>query len=110
MKRSNQKIQTTHSKILRFMRISRNYSMRRAGKEIGLSGTTVNHVENGRMDLNDKLIGRFIKAYGYTLKEYSDYLKGKESIPFDYKEECLSLIKNMDNTKLKAIHGLLSNF
>ncbi len=110
MKRSNQKIQTTHSKILRFMRVSRGLSMRGAGKKMRLSSTTVNHVENGRMDLNDKLIGRFIKAYGYTLKEYNDYLKGKESIPFDFKEECISLIKSMDNTKLKAIHGLLSNF
>lgn len=110
MKRSNQKIQTTHSKILRFMRVSRGFSMRGASKEIGLSATTVNHVENGRMDLSDRLIGRFIKAYGYNLREYNDYLKGKESIPFNYKEECISLIKSMDNAKLKAIHGLLSNF
>jgi transcriptional regulator with XRE-family HTH domain len=84
--------------------------MRGAAKEIGLSGTTVNHVENGRMDLNDKLIGRFVKAYGYTLGQYNDYLKGKESIPFNHKEECISLIKSMDNSKLRAIHGLLSNF
>jgi transcriptional regulator with XRE-family HTH domain len=84
--------------------------MRGAAKEMGLSGTTVNHVENGRMDIHDKLIGRFIKAYGYTFDQYNDYLKGKESIPFDYKEECISLIKSMDSVKLKAIHGLLSNF
>ncbi len=110
MRRSGQKIITTHSKILRCMRISKGLSMRKAAAVINLSDATVNHVENGRMDVNDQLIARFVKAYGYTKNEYNDYLKGKIQIPTDFRNECISILKNIDKDKLKAIHGLLSNF
>lgn len=110
MKRSNQKIITTHSKILRHMRVEKGLSMRQAASEIGLSDSMVNHVENGRVDISEKIISKFLSAYGRSRKDYDLFLSGKMDIPIDYREACSSIIKNMDEPKLKAIYGLLSNF
>ncbi len=65
-RRSDTKIETQEGRLLAYLRESRNLSMRKAGEMIGYSSATVNHAENGRMDLGHDLILRFLNAYGYT--------------------------------------------
>ena len=108
-RRCNNKIITDHSRVLKFMRVSRSFSMRKAGRIVGTSSSTVNHIENGRMDISDNWVRKFVEGYGYTLSDYDAYIAGKKAVPLDYRDECINIIRNMDNPKLKAVHGFLSN-
>lgn len=67
-RRSDTKIETKEGRLLAYLRESRNLSMRKVGDLIGYSCTTVNHAENGRMDLSKGLILKFLDAYGYTFE------------------------------------------
>jgi len=55
-RRSNQKVMKKEAQILKFMRESRNLSMRRAGALLNLSDSTITHILNGRADLHPKII------------------------------------------------------
>ncbi len=110
-KRCRHKIITDRNRILKYMRNSRNLSMRKAGKMIGTSDGTINHIENGRRDnISEEWIIKLLEAYEYTLEEFNEYLTGKKAIPIDHRKECITLLKNIDSQKIKAIHGLISNF
>ena len=50
-KRSQLRIITPTSKILRYMRMSRRISMRAAGRKVGISDSSIAHYETGRMDV-----------------------------------------------------------
>ncbi|MGK5089872.1 helix-turn-helix transcriptional regulator [Bdellovibrionota bacterium FG-2] len=76
-KRSQQKIITPTSKILRFMRMSRGISMREAGARNGISDSAINHYEQGRMNISSKRLQQLIGCYGYTMQEFEEYAVGK---------------------------------
>ena len=73
------------------MRKSRGMSMLQAGERAGVTDSAISHIEQGRMDVSDARIGTLVSAYGYTLREFRDYLGGKP-LPILYREECISTI------------------
>ncbi|MGE4107780.1 MAG: helix-turn-helix domain-containing protein [Bacteriovoracia bacterium] len=109
-KRTSQANPTLEGKILRFFRKSKSISMRQAGSLIGLSDTFINHIEHGRLDLTECRISKIIEAYGFTLEEFQQYREGKPIPVVDLKEECRSLLEKIDETKLRAVHGVLTSF
>ncbi len=111
MKRSQQKIITEKSKILRFMRISKKISQEAAAKAAGCSDAAIGHYENGRMDIPDIRLRLLIEAYGYSYDELMEYLNGKPIPIVDVRDDCLRLLSQIINEdKLRAIHVILKNF
>jgi len=108
-KRSNQKIVTRRAQIIRFMRLSRNISQRQAALLCQCSEQGIGHYENGRMDISDTRLEIMLNAYGYTNDQFNEFLSGKE-IPTDFRNECISILAGLDETKLRLIHGVLLNF
>ena len=109
-KRSNHKRTTKAAQILRFMRMSKGISMRAAGRLVGLSDSWISHIEQGRMDLDERKIMRLVTAYGFTRPEYEAMLAGTE-VPFtDLKDECIALIDRIDQEKLKTVLAILRGF
>ena len=106
-RRSDRKIMTKEASLLRYMRESRHLSMRRVAPILGLSEATVNHSENGRRDLNDKLIRRFLKVYGYTWEEFQQMLQGEVEVPEHVRSECLDIINRLAERKLKMVKAFL---
>ncbi|MCB9092982.1 MAG: helix-turn-helix transcriptional regulator [Halobacteriovoraceae bacterium] len=109
-RRSDKKIETREGRLLAYLRDSRGLSMRKAASIIGVSCSQVNHVENGRMDLTNGLILKFLNAYGYEYEEFVKMLEGKIEIPEHLRIECIEIIKRLDHQKLKSVKAFLKTF
>ena len=83
-RRCNQKVMTKEAMTLKFLRESRNLSMRQVGKSIGVSDSTISHLENGRADIRAELVIRLLNLYGYTYEEYLAMCAGKIELPLSF--------------------------
>lgn len=109
-RRSDTKIETKESRLLAYLRESRNLSMRKAGKLVNLSSSTINHAENGRADLTDTLVLKLLNAYGYSYEDYRGMLSGDFKIPDHLRSECIEIVKRLDDQKLKTVKAFLMTF
>jgi transcriptional regulator with XRE-family HTH domain len=109
MKRSQQKRITGDAKLIRHMRQSRGLSLKGAGRLIGISGSAIAHMEQGRFDISSARLRTLVQAYGYTLQEYLEFVDGKP-IPVSYRDECVAILRRLDDARLQAVHTLLVSF
>jgi transcriptional regulator with XRE-family HTH domain len=96
--------------VLRWMRRSRRISMRRAGLEIGVSSSTISHIEQGRMGLPINRIPQLLGLYGYTPSEYEQFVMGNSLPVLNIRDECEQMIARIESQKLKALHAVLLSF
>jgi transcriptional regulator with XRE-family HTH domain len=109
-RRSDTKVMTKEGRILKFLRESRNLSMRKAGRLLGKSDAVINHAENGRLDLTPQLILKLLEIYGYTYDQFEIMLKNEFSIPEHTLSECIGILKRLEPSKLKTIKSILETF
>ena len=107
-KRSYQKRTSKEARILRHMRLSRKLSLNDAGKKLGISGSAIAHIEQGRMDISRARIITMIEAYEYTQADYLEYFDGKD-IPKNLRDECILLLKTCHESKLSILHPIIEN-
>ena len=110
VRRSDSQKITKETRILKFMRESRGLSMRRAAQIIGVSEATINHLDNGRMDVHEKWIFKCIGAYGYSYEDFLDYLENRKRLPDDTLRDCINLLNQLAPDKLRAVYGILQSF
>jgi transcriptional regulator with XRE-family HTH domain len=110
MKRSQEKRITLKCKILRYMRISKGIAQARAALAADCSEPAIGHYETGRMGISEARLERLIKFYGYTLGDFEEFLSGRPLPVINLKDECVSLLEKIDETKLKAVHAVLVSF
>ena len=98
------------AKVLRRFREKAGLSMRQAGEAMGVSGSLVSQIENGRENIptGDRLM-RFLDAYEVSLatfrthiKEYSDEQTDKDVIE--------SLLGKMNQKDLKTLRVMVEHF
>lgn len=109
-RRCNHKVMTKEASVLKFMRESRNLSMRRAGDLLGVSDSTISHLENGRADLQPEIVTRLLFNYGYSYEQFILMSNGKIELPQSLRRECLEIIKRLDEEKLKTVRTILQSF
>lgn len=109
-RRSDHKILTKESRVLKFLRESRKLSMRNAGRIIGTSDACINHSENGRLDLTPKIIMKLLNAYGYDWTYFEKLVKGEIDLPDNDLEDCIQILKRMKSEKLKVVKNILQSF
>jgi transcriptional regulator with XRE-family HTH domain len=110
LKRSCIKRITRETVVLRWMRKSRQISMKRAGEEIGITSSTVSHIEQGRMALPKDRVPQLLALYGYAPAEYEEYVMGKPLPVLNVRDECEQIIARIESQKLKALHAVLLSF
>ncbi len=111
MKRSNIKLITLKSRTLRYMRIIRGIPQREAARRMGLAESTVGHYEQGRMAISEDRLNGFLEIYGFTREEFDAFISGKTAIPaVSMRDECFTLVNRLDESKLKAVHAMLTSF
>lgn len=110
IRRSDTKVVTKEGRLLKFLRESRNLSMRNAGRLLGKSDAIINHAENGRLDLTPQLILKFLEIYGYSFEDYRKMLSSEFSVPEHTLSECIGILKRLDPSKLKTIKNILDSF
>jgi len=109
-RRSDRKVMTKEASLLKFLRESRSLSMRQVAKIINLSEATINHAENGRRDLDEKIISQFLTIYGYSHQEFTKMLDGEVEIPEHLRSECIDIINRLHASKLKTVKSILMTF
>jgi transcriptional regulator with XRE-family HTH domain len=110
IRRCDFKKMTKEARLLKVLRESRNLSMRMAGRLFKLSEATINHAENGRMELTPKFISDLIAHYGYNYEVFEKMLNDEIETPEVIRGECIEIIKRLDATKLKRIKLILESF
>ena len=106
--RSQEKRMTIEAQVLRHLRISRRISLNKAGRICNITGSAIVHMEQGRMDISSARLETMVLGYGYTMDEFYEYLDGK-AVPKNFRDECLIMLRDMDDSKLSLVHGLLTN-
>ncbi|RLA61791.1 MAG: hypothetical protein DRQ88_00100 [Epsilonproteobacteria bacterium] len=109
-RRSDTKKMTKEALILKYMRESKKLSMRKVAKIIGISDAQINHAENGRKDLHPDFILKVIQAYGYSYKDFLDFLTEKKEAPEHTLSECIVVLKRFSPEKLKTLKTILQSF
>ncbi len=109
-RRSDKKVMTKESLILKYLRESRHISMRKAGRIVGVSDSMISHAENGRMDLAPDFIMKVVTSYGYTYKEFLDFLNDKKDAPEHTLSECIEILKRLNPDKLRTVKTILESF
>ena len=109
-RRSDTKMVTRDATVLKIMRESRKLSMRRAAVLVGVSDTFINHMENGRLDLNPEIIHKVILAYGYSYEEFVKHQDPNSELPEALRYECLEIIKRLSFEKLRTVKAILQSF
>lgn len=110
IRRSDEQVITKEARVLKFMRESRGLSMRRAAAIVGTSDSTINHLDNGRMDITEKWIFKLVGAYGYTYDDFMDYMENKKRLPLDVLNDCITILQKLPPDKLWAVKGILDSF
>jgi len=110
MKRSQQKRITLKSKVIRYMRVSKRIAQSRAALAADCSEAAIGHYETGRMGISEERLTKLIKFYGYSFEDFQEFLKGKPLPVISLKDECVSLLDHIDDTKLRAVHAVLTSF
>ncbi|MCK5882208.1 MAG: helix-turn-helix domain-containing protein [Bacteriovoracaceae bacterium] len=104
-KRSRRIEMSREAEVLRSMRLDREFSMRKAADLLGVSSTTINHVEDGRANILEEYIESFLDALGYTQEDWGRYFA--ESKVNDIKDNCMDLIENFSSEKLELAKRIL---
>ncbi len=98
---------TPEAKVIRLMRESRGLSMRALARLLGISQTSVNHIENGRANISGEFIQNFLSGLHYKQADWDLFYK-IESMGSDLKARCIKRIEKLDSKKLKLLDELLS--
>ena len=109
-RRSDFKKLTKEAEVLKYMRESKKLSMRRAGKALGLSDSTISHAENGRLDLKPELIQKLVVGYGYSYSDFLEYSSGKKEVPENILNECIGILRRLKPEKLRTVKAVLESF
>ena len=103
------KIITKEVRVLRVLRTLKNLSQHRASFICGYHKGAIGHIESGRVELREAKINHIVTSYGFQMDDFERHMKS-DILVTEIQDECISIIKKMDEKKLKSVHPLLLNF
>ncbi len=108
LRRSYKKIITKEAKTLKALRRLRGLSQYQASHLCKYHRTAIGHIENGRVELPQSRTQHIVKSC-FKMKGFEYHVKS-EAFVTDIQDECISIIKGLDEEKLRAVHPLLLTF
>lgn len=103
---TSQKRQESVANVMKRLREKASLTTRQAAGIIGVTHTTISQYENGKREFTSLRIEQLVKAYGYTMDQFEKILGHKSVI--SYKDDCISMIDQLDDEQLAAVRSLLS--
>lgn len=104
----NRKIELSKEAIaLKRMREFRNLSVRKLGDLLGVSFTTVSHMENGRAEIHPTYLVSFLEVLKFSDEDFKSFTKEKR-IDENLRLKCFKTIENVEHSKLEKIYAVLS--
>jgi transcriptional regulator with XRE-family HTH domain len=107
-RRSYQKILTKECQVLKALRRSKGISQDKASELCGYPRSTIGHIENGRIDLDESRVRHIIKCYGLKFAQFEEYLE-KDEFRVNVIDSCYEKIKRLDDRKLDIVRNLLGS-
>ena len=111
--RSQKIILTNEARVLRALRLEHGLSMKRAGELVGVSDSTIAHIETGRMNpLKGEMLAQLLKVYG-GIKEKSFFERVRNfERKLTVREELMELLNRSTEKQaqmlLQVAKGLMS--
>jgi transcriptional regulator with XRE-family HTH domain len=90
---------------LRRMRESSGLTMRQAGGLIGISHVSISQFENQKLDLPEYRIEQMVKAYGFTMDDFSR-MTGRVPV-MSSKDDCHAMIDRLGDEQLSALRAVM---
>lgn len=104
----NRKIELSKEAIaLKRMREFRNLSVRKLGDLLGVSFTTVSHMENGRAEIHPAYLVSFLEVLEFSDEDFKSFMKGRLKDE-NLRLKCFKLIENLEPSKLEKVYAVLS--
>lgn len=104
----NRKIELSQEAIaLKKMREFRNLSVRSVGDLLGVSFTTVSHMENERAEIHGEYLNSFLSALEFNTEDYKCFVKGKFKDD-SLRQKCLELIDTLEPSKLEKLYAIMN--
>lgn len=92
--------------LIRNVRESSGMTMRQLALRIGISHTAISQLEHGKLELPRSRVEQIILACGHSKADF-DKLLGKGFIAPNYREECISIVKTLDEDSVNILYQLL---
>ncbi|MCP3930842.1 MAG: helix-turn-helix transcriptional regulator [Bacteroidetes bacterium] len=109
LRRSYKKEITKEAEVLKVIRKLKGFTQYKASFLCGYHKTAIGHIENGRIEIPKSRISHILNAYGSSMDEF-DYHMNSEVFVTEIQDDCISIIKNLTEEKLKAVYPLLQTF
>ena len=109
IERSQQIKITTEARVLRQLRLEKKMSLREAGLAIGKCGSTIAHIESGRMAIPDKgdTLTKLLAAYGITKMKSFRQRVSKFEATLTPEEEIIELLPKLTSEKVRMIRDIV---
>lgn len=107
--RKYQKQVSKAARVLKILRNMEGWPQPVAAGKCGWSRSCIDHLENGRVDCTEEKVAHVLKSYGCK-RSLFDELMGAEILRDEVVAECVGILKQIDNDKLRAVKALLENF
>lgn len=109
IERSQQLKITNEARVLRELRLERKLSLKAAGVAIGKCGSTIAHIESGRMAVPDRgdTLAKLLDAYGITNIRSFKQRVAKWEQRLTPEQEIVELLPKLPSEKVKLIRDLV---
>jgi len=107
--RKYQKQISKESRVLKVFRKMCGLSQPKAAALCGYHKSSIDHLENGRVQITKEKIKHIVTSYGKTYFEFQEMVD-QDFLRDEVLEECHKILKTIDQDKLKAVQALLINF
>lgn len=103
-------IMSSEAKVLKSLRERAGLSMRQAGEKMGVSGSLVSQIENGRENIPEgSRLKRFLDAYGVGLSTFKKQVRGFSEEESDM-DAIQSLLCKVADEDLKTLRTMVEHF
>lgn len=92
--------------LVRNVRESSGMTMRQLAQRIGISHTAISQLEHGKLELPRARIEQIVSACGHSMVDFEKVMDKGFMTP-NYRTECASLIKVLDDEALSLVYHLL---
>ena len=105
LRRSAKIILTNEGRVLRQLRLEHGLSMKRAAALIGISDSSVAHVEHGRLNApKGPRLERFLRVYGdIKVKSFYERVRTFENHPLTPKQELAEILERANDQQTRVI-------
>lgn len=92
--------------LIRNVRESSGMTMRQLALRIGISHTAISQLEHGKLELPRSRVEQIVLACGHSMIDL-ERMMGKGFVAPNYRQECISIIKSLDEDSVRLLYHLL---